>query len=86
MANWLLPIVGIAFIACFFVAMGCLGVMGVVAKGLFLPWETNRVVELYRRRFPNSLIYKLFSVSAIGSAVFAGIGLVALLWIVIRTK
>lgn len=80
-ANWSLWITGTAFILCAFVAMACLSFMGLVAKGLFLPWEINRLVGVYRRRFPSSVIYRIFSISAIGTAVFAGLGLVVVLWI-----
>jgi len=85
-ADWSLWLAGTAFIVCAFVAVACAGVMGLAARGLFLPWETNAVVEANRRRFPNSLIYKIFSASAMGTAVFAGLGLVVVLWIEFRAK
>ena len=71
--------------------MACLGLMCFAAKWakggfLFLPWESNGLVKEYRRRFPNSLIYKIFSVSAIGTAIFAGIGLAVVLWIEFGAK
>ena len=68
---------GMAFITCIFVALVCLGFMGFTAKSarggfFFLPWESNSLVEEYRRRFPKSLIYRVFSVSAISGAVLPG--------------
>ncbi|MFZ0212100.1 MAG: hypothetical protein WBE20_02280 [Candidatus Acidiferrales bacterium] len=81
MADWSLWIAGAAFIGCVFVAMACMGVMGVAAKGLkvMLPWEAIAGIEMYKRRFPKSLVYRIFSVSAVGTAVFAGLGLVVVL-------
>jgi hypothetical protein len=82
---------GIAFISCIFVAMMCLGFMCFAAKWtkggfLFLPWESNKLVEEYRRRLPDGLIYKIFSVSAISSAVLAALFLMVVLWEVSGAK
>ena len=82
---------GMAFITCIFVAMGCLGFMGFAAKStrggfFFLPWESKGLVEEYRRRFPNNLIYRVFSVSAISGAIFAGLFLIVLAWTAFGTK
>jgi hypothetical protein len=82
---------GMAFITCIFVAMVCLGFMGFAAKSakggfFFLPWEGNSLVEEYKRRFPNSLIYRVFSVSAIGGTVFAGLFLIVVVWTVFGAK
>lgn len=82
---------GMAFISCIFVAMVSLGFMGFAAKSVrggffFLPWESNSLVEEYRRRFPNSLIYRVFCISAISGAVFAGLFFVVLVWTVFGAK
>jgi len=91
MADWSLLLAGTVFIVCAFVAMACLGLMCFAvkwAKGgfLFLPWESNELVKEYRRRFPNRLIYKVFSVSAISTVDFAGLGVAVVLWLGFGTK
>lgn len=45
-----------------------------------MPWSGEGLVNGYRRRFPNSLVYKIFSISTACSAVCVVLFVIFAVW------
>ena len=49
-------------------------------RRLLMPWSGEGLVNGHKRRFPNSIVYKLFSISTAGGAVCVVLFLIFALW------